>query len=138
MARDPRISDGKGGLVPRHGGYSGVKPLHIRRYLTGVRERLVVSISQTGKEKDLSEQQVVLIDAVIGLLGITRCMEEHVSEFGIMRGEKLAPCLVNGYIAYRNSIKRHLQALGISPGILAIDIEAKAKEYVERIEERGG
>ena len=94
-----------------HGGYSLVKPLAIRRYLTNVRAALVRDVG--GTEDQLSAQQILLIDAVVNLLAITRSMEVHVRKFGVMYEGQLQPCLSGNYIAYRNSIKRHLKVLGV-------------------------
>lgn len=95
----------------KHHGYSLVKPRPIQKYLTNVRESLIQDIG--GKEDNLTAQQVLIIDAVINLLGICRCMEEHIREVGVMRGHDVAPCLKSHYLAYRNAIQRHLVVLGI-------------------------
>ena len=55
----------------------------------------------------------VLIDRVIGKLGICRCIEEFCKEEGIMQGKALSPILRQSYISYSNSIRLDLAILGI-------------------------
>jgi hypothetical protein len=132
------------GRKQTHGGYSflatGKLPEHrryIERYLTGAREALIRDLGPT--EQDLTAAQVILIDRTISKIGILRCIEEHIREKGIMSGKLLAPSLRTSYLAYSNSLRLDLQALGINqkrgdsvltPLELAkrIDEEKEAKE----------
>jgi hypothetical protein len=106
------------GRRPTHGGFSflatGKLPEHRRyilRYLTAARMQLIRDIG--GSEENLSAQQIIIIDRIISKLGILRCVEEHVRETSIMKGHELAPALRASYLAYSNSLRLDLQALGI-------------------------
>jgi len=110
----------RGGRRPRsHGGYSfltkGELPenrAYILKYLMAAREGLVRDLCPT--ENDLSAAQIILIDRVTTKLGIVRCIEEHIRERSVMVGEDLAPSLRASYLAYNNSIRLDLQALGLN------------------------
>ena len=101
-----------------HGGYSflitGRLPEHrayVRRYLTAVRENLIRDLGPT--EIDLTASQLILIDRVVTKLGVIRCIEEHIRENSVMVGDNLAPSLKGNYLAFDNSLRLALQALGI-------------------------
>lgn len=107
----------RGGQCQTHGGYSflvhGRLPEHrtyIRRYLTACRQGL---INDMGGEENLSTAQAILIDRIISKLGCIRCIEEHTREGSVMVGQELAPALKCSYLAFSNSIRLDLQALGI-------------------------
>ena len=55
-----------------------------------------------------------MIDRIISKLGIIRCIEEHIRENSVIEGNNLAPSLKASYLAYNNSIRLDLQALGIN------------------------
>lgn len=102
-----------------HGGYSfitkGELPenrAHILKYLMAVREGLVRDLGPM--ENDLSTAQIVLIDRVTTKIGIIRCLEEHIRENSVMVRNDLAPSLKTSYLAYNNSIRLDLQALGLN------------------------
>ena len=106
------------GRAQQHGGYSylttGNLPEHRREvshYLTAARESLILDLGP--KEEDLSAGQLILIDRIVTKLGVIRCMEEHVRENSVMSGHNLAPCLRGSYLAYNNSVRLDLTALGI-------------------------
>ncbi len=108
------------GRPPRHGGYSlavrtGELPkrrTYLRAYLTKAREGLVRDLGPL--EADLTAAQVVLIDRVISKLSVLRCIEEHVRENGVFtKAGELESVLSNSYLAWANSIRLDLQALGI-------------------------
>lgn len=108
------------GRPPKHGGYSylvrGVLPenrKHVRKYLSGIREGLVRDLGPD--ESDLSTAQRILIDRVVCKLGILRCIEEHIRENSVMVGDELAKSLGSHYLAYSNSVRLTLAALGIKP-----------------------
>jgi len=103
----------------KHGGYSflsrGELPenrAYIERYLTEVRQGLIRDLGPT--EDDLTAAQVILIDRAVTKLGVIRCVEEHIRENSVMVGQDLAPSLKASYLAYNNSIRLDLQALGIN------------------------
>jgi len=109
----------RGGRRPqKHGGYSyltsGKLPetrTYILKYLMAVRQGLVRDLGPS--ENDLSTAQVVLIDRVTTKLGVIRCVEEHIRENSVMKGDDLAPSLKASYLAYNNSLRLDLQALGL-------------------------
>jgi hypothetical protein len=85
---------------------------YLRAYLTEAREGLVNDLGPT--EADLTAAQVVLIDRVISKLSIIRCIEEHVREKGVFtQSGELDSVLSKSYLAWANSIRLDLQALGI-------------------------
>jgi hypothetical protein len=133
----------RGGRRPRsHGGFSylatGTLPEHqtnILRYLTAARQGLVCDLGPT--ENDLTTAQIILIDRVVTKLGVIRCVEEHIRENSVMVGQDLAPSLKASYLAYNNSLRLDLQALGLdrkdselvlTPYELTQKIEAEAEE----------
>ena len=104
------MSKNKENRTIKHGGYSINKPSKTRRYASLARKALIQDIG--GVEADLSAQQIVLIDGVVDMQVICKMMGEYVAEKGVMKGENLQPCL-NSWLAYKNSISRHLALLGI-------------------------
>jgi hypothetical protein len=85
---------------------------YLRAYLTEVREGLVNNLGPL--EADLTTAQVVLIDRVISKLSIIRCIEEHVREKGVFtKAGELDSVLSKSYLAWANSIRLDLQALGL-------------------------
>ncbi len=137
----PNPTKKRNGRPPRHGGYSimvqaGELPerrAYLREYLTEVREGLVNDLGPL--EADLTAAQVVLIDRVISKLSIIRCIEEHVREKGVFtKAGDLDSVLSKSYLAWANSIRLDLQALGIdkregekilSPLEVAAEIDAE-------------
>jgi len=107
----------KPGRKIKHGGYSflskGKLPedrAYIERYLTACRQGL---IDDLGGDRNLSTAQAILIDRIISKLGCVRCIEEHTREGSVMVNQELAPALKSSYLAFSNSIRLDLQALGI-------------------------
>ena len=108
----------KRGRPSKHGGYSlltkGEFPenrKYIRDYLSFVREGLIRDLGPS--EEHLTTAQLVLIDRVVTKLGVIRLIEEYVKDRGIFAKGSLTPSLKESYIAYDNSIRLSLQALGI-------------------------
>lgn len=100
-----------------HGAYSfiasGKLPEHrvyLLRYLSGARQGL---IDDLGGEESLSTAQIILIDRITSKLGCVRCIEEHIRENGVFLGQELSPVLKASYLAYSNSLRLDLLALGI-------------------------
>lgn len=123
------------GKRKRHYGYSflsrGELPEHrayIEKYLTWARESLIGNLGPT--EEDLTGAQIILIDRVVTKLGVIRCIEEHIRDNSVMVGANLAPSLRASYLAYNNSIRLDLQALGIDKkkGDEVLDLHAYIKE----------
>ncbi len=117
--RTKKKGKSKRGRPPKHGGYSlltkGELPenkKHIRAYLTGVREGLIQDLGPT--EQALTTAQIVLIDRIVTKLGVVRCIEEYIRENTVFEGKRLSPCLRESYLAYNNSIRLGLAALGIN------------------------
>lgn len=125
----------RGGKRPKsHGGYSflttGELPEHranILKYLIAVRQGLIRDLGPT--EKDLSTAQIVLIDRITTKLGVIRCVEEHIRERSVMVGDELAPCLKASYLAYNNSLRLDLQALGLD--VKMTETVLDLKEYAK-------
>jgi len=75
------------------------------------RQGLVNDLGPT--ENDLTTAQIILLDRVVTKLGVIRCVEEHIRENSVMVGQDLAPSLKASYLAYNNSLRLDLQALGL-------------------------
>jgi len=109
----------RGGRRPRsHGGYSylasGTLPecrIHILKYLIAARQGIVSDLGPA--ENDLTTAQIILLDRVVTKLGVIRCVEEHIRVNSVMVGQELAPSLKASYLAYNNSLRLDLQALGL-------------------------
>ena len=108
----------RGGQKVKHGGYSflvkGELPesrKHVLRYLTAARENLIKDLGPT--EEDLTAAQIIIMDRIVSKLGVIRCIEEHIRENSVMVKNDLAPSLKASYLAYNNSVRLDLQALGI-------------------------
>lgn len=108
----------RGGQKIKHGGYSfltkGELPenrKYVLKYLTAARENLIMDLGPT--ENDLTAAQIILIDRIVTKLGVIRCIEEHIRESSVMKGDRLSPSLRESYLAYNNSIRLDLMALGI-------------------------
>ncbi len=106
---------------------------YLTAYLTEAREGLVNDLGPL--EDDLTAAQIVLIDRVISKLSVLRCVEEYVLEKGVFTtAGELHPVLSKSYLAWANSIRLDLQALGIdkqagervlSPLEVAAEIDAE-------------
>ena len=101
----------------RHGGYSlivaGEDEKHrayLLRHLTECREGICRDL---GGEDLMSMAQIILTDRAVSKLGIIRCIEEHIRESGTFDEKHLAPTLKESYLAYSNSIRLDLLALGL-------------------------
>lgn len=123
------------GKRKKHGGYAflskGELPenrAYVERYLTAVREGLIQDLGPS--EKDLTTAQLVIIDRVTTKLGVIRCIEEHTRENTVMAGSRLSPSLRESYLAYNNSIRLDLQALGIDKR--KADDVVDVREYVRK------
>jgi hypothetical protein len=131
----------RGGRRPRsHGGYSflttGTLPEHrscILGYLIAVRQGLIQDLGPT--ENDLSTAKIVLIDRVTTKLGVIRCVEEHIRENSVMVRDELAPSLKASYLAYNNSLRLDLQALGLEKKGEAMLTPYEIVEREKRVEE---
>ncbi|MDW7759453.1 MAG: hypothetical protein SCM96_02315 [Acidobacteriota bacterium] len=105
----------------KHGGYSlavrsGTLPEdmnRVRRYLEDIRQGLIHD--HGGDEDAIPAGRRILIDRVISKLGVLRVIEEHLGESGILVGDTLAPILRQNYLAWANSIRLDLVALGLDP-----------------------
>lgn len=131
----------RGGQKVKHGGYSfltkGELPenrKHVLKYLTAARDNLIQDLGPT--ERDLTAAQIIIIDRVVTKLGVTRCIEEFIRESSVMKGDRLSPSLRESYLAYNNSIRLDLQALGIDRK--KADEVDKFKEYVKTKDENKG
>jgi hypothetical protein len=132
----------KQGVKIRHGAYSliarGDLPenrRYLREYLTACREGLISDLGPA--EEALSTAQRILIDRVIGKLGVLRCLEEFAREQGVIKEGKLSSPLEHNFLGWSNSLRLDLQALGIdkragekilSPLEIAAEIDAGKAE----------
>lgn len=124
----------KRGRPPKHGGYSllfkGELPenrKHIARWLTEAREGLIADLGPG--EGNLTSAQGIIIDRVISKLGVVRCIEEYIKENTVMKGDRLSPSLRESYLAYNNSIRLDLQALGLDKRTSEVpDLQSYLKE----------
>lgn len=117
-----------------HGGFayltSGKLPEHrkyVEQYLTAARMNLIADLGPT--EEDLTTAQIILIDRIVTKLGVIRCIEEHTREKTVMTGNLLAPALRASYLAYNNSVRLDLQALGIN--IKKADDTPDIQDYIK-------
>ena len=126
---------GRRGRPPKTGGYSllvrgGELPenrRYIAKWLTEIREGLIADLGPL--EKDLTTAQRVITGRIISKLGIIRCIEEHIRETSVMVGNELASSLQASYLAYNNSIRLDLMALGIDKRQAeTLDLQAYVKE----------
>ena len=96
----------------RHGGYSYLTShripddkIYVERYLTNLRESYVLDLGES--EADLTTGQLVLLDTLITLKGINRCVEIESSRDGNLAR------LDERYNARNNQIIKICLALGI-------------------------
>jgi len=80
------------------------------RYLTGVHEGLIEDL---GGIESLSTQKLILIDRLVSLLGVIRSVEEHFKEDIMTPSGDLKPALSKSYLAYNNTLRLTLMALGL-------------------------
>lgn len=118
----------------KHGGYAfltrGKLPenrKYILKFLTAARENLIKDLGPT--EEDLTAAHIILIDRIITKLGVVRCIEEHIRDSTVIKGDRLSPCLRESYLAYNNSIRLDLQSLGIDKRVdEALDLQSYLKK----------
>jgi hypothetical protein len=123
------------GVKVKHGAYSLIargtlprKRRYLERFLGDVRQGLIKDLGP--KEENLTTAQLILIDRIIGKLGVLRCAEEFVRESGVVKGQELSPILKRSYLSWANSLRLDLQALGIDkrqsePGLTLAEIIAE-------------
>ncbi len=155
MLKGKKTKNKGGRPIIRHGAYSYMTKLtlpdnraYLRPYLSGVREGLIHDLGPT--EEDLTTAQKLIIDRIIGQVGVIRLIEEYCREQGIFQGALLQPVLAKNYGAFTNSLRLNLEAIGLerkknevflTPDELADAImedkrEAKAKEDAQKAEDR--
>lgn len=120
------------GRKPRHGGYtfmrSGKIPedkIEIERYLTFIRQGYISDIGPT--EDDLSTGQLILLDTLITLKGVNRCVEIEAAKAGDIRS------LDERYNSRNNQIVKICLSLGIEQN--SHEIELTMTELSKVIEE---
>ena len=98
-------------LMLRHSG--GVeRRSRLRAYLSDVRAGLIEDLGP--REENLTTAELILVDRIISKLCVLRAVEERISEQGIFGANgDLKKVLGANYLAYSNSIRLSLQALGI-------------------------
>jgi len=134
--RGGRIKERHGGYSYLHGGKLPRNRKHVLRCLIAARAGLVKDLGPA--EEALTTSQILLVDKLINLLGVTRCMEEYAKEKGVMKGGHLLPCLQKQYLAYVNSARLILVTLGLDKSadkralspIEVLTLEDKERERV--------
>ena len=120
MAKNKIIKRPRGRPKLRHGGYSFMrsgkipadKP-EIERYLTWLRLKYIDDLGP--EEADLTAGQAVLLNKLITLEGLTRCIE-------VMAAREEKVMLPQRYMSYVNTIVKICQALGIERKDLEPDV----------------
>lgn len=84
--------------------------LKIIRYLSGCRDALIEDLGGT---EGLSAQKLILIDRVVGLLGVIRGVEMFFESDIMSDNGELRPALGKNYISYVNATRQILCALGL-------------------------
>lgn len=100
----------------RHGGYTYIrtgkvpkKKAEVERYLTWVRQTYIEDVA--GEERNLTAGQTVLLNKIILLEGLCRCIEITVIEVAEKSGQ--LPVMPQKYMSYVNSIVKICGMLGI-------------------------
>jgi len=100
----------------RHGGYSYIrtgkmpkKKAAIERYLTWVRQTYIEDIA--GEEENLSAAQTILLNKLVLLEGLCRCIETTAAEITEQTGKLYA--MPTKYLSYVNTITKICTMLGI-------------------------
>jgi hypothetical protein len=110
---------GKGGRPPIHGGWSIVrrgalpeKRRYLKAYLEGTRSGLIRDLGP--REDDLTAAQLTLINESVTVLGVLRCVGEHVAQVGVFKGGLVNPALSTLFLSYQNTLRLNLVALGLN------------------------
>lgn len=100
----------------RHGGYTYIrtgkvpkKKAEVERYLTWVRQTYIEDVA--GEERNLTAGQTVLLNKIILLEGLCRCIEITVIEVAEKSGQ--LPVMPQKYMSYVNTITKICGMLGI-------------------------
>lgn len=102
----------------KHGGFSILNRAEvpyarkkIMRYFHQVRDSIIQDLGGSAR---LTTAQLLLVDRIIFKLGFLRCVEIYIAEKGpFTEAGQLEPILRETYLAYANSLRLDLQALGI-------------------------
>lgn len=88
-------------------------PAPIRKEAVIFRDRMIQDIA--GTEDDLSGAQLILLDRALNLFAVTRQIELYAARKGAIDLEtgELQPILANNYLAFSNSLRLTLGALGV-------------------------
>ena len=123
------------GRRPRHGGYTYIrtgklpkKKAAIERYLTWVRMTYAEDIA--GEESNLTAGQTVLLNKLVLLEGIARCIETTAAEVTESTGQLYN--MPTKYLSYVNVITKICGMLGIERRVL--EPEATLAEVIASIE----
>jgi hypothetical protein len=106
-----RKRDKLGRYLPTHGGFTGVRLPEVKDALGKWREALIADL---GGEENISAQQMMIIDNAIDIKGILLSMVNYIrrKSYVVSKG-KLNPILAGHFLAYANSLQRHMCALGL-------------------------
>jgi len=137
--REKKRPGRKLGTKVKHGAYSLIargelpqKRRYLERFLGDVRQGLIKDLGPN--QESLTTAQLILIDRAVGKLGVIRCVEEFAKEAGVIKGHELSPILKRNYLAWANSLRLDLQALGIDRR--QTESEMDLAEVVREIDER--
>jgi len=103
--------DALGRFLPTHGAFSGIKLPEVSAALGKWREALIVDL---GGEEYISAQQMLIIENAIDIKGILLSMITYIRRKSYVCSKgKLNPILSHNFLAYANSLQRHMSALGL-------------------------
>ncbi len=110
---------GKPGRPPIHGAWTIVRRGELperRRDLRAVLEAFRAGLihDRGPLEDDLTAAQLTLINETVTVLGVLRCIGEHVAQAGVFKGGVINPALSTMYLAYQNTLRLNLMALGLN------------------------
>ena len=103
--------DALGRFLPTHGAFSGTKLPEVSAALSKWREALIVDL---GGEENISAQQMLIVENALDIKGILLAMINYIRRYSsVVSKGKLNPILSGNFLAYANSLQRHLCALGL-------------------------
>jgi len=109
--RRDNLRDKHGRYLPTHGAWSSTKLPEVSTALSKWREVLIADL---GGEENISAQQMMILESAIDIKGVLLSMIRYIRDksYVVQRG-KLNPILSGNFLAYANSLQRHMCALGL-------------------------
>jgi hypothetical protein len=100
-----------GRFLPTHGAFSGTKLPEVSAALGKWREALIKDL---GGEENISASAMLIIENAIDIKGILLAMINYIRRYSsVVSKGRLNPILSANFLAYANSLQRHLCALGL-------------------------